>query len=292
MSLFSGLDDICQENVSLKDYTWLRLGGPARYFLRPKDEAQLQDVVLRCRDNGVPFYVLGMGANLLVGESGVNGAVIKLDSSRFTRIAFRKDRLTVGAGTDLRRVVVRTVRKGLAGLHCLAGIPGTVGGAIRMNAGGAWGDIGSVVHRVQVMNADGKALWRDRDELVFEYRHTSLSEPLILGVEFSLSPSDPKRVFQQVREIWTYKKNTQPFRARNAGCIFKNPRQMSAGALIDQAGLKGARCGGAVVSERHANFMIAESGTKASDMLKLISIVREKVAKKFSVHLELEVQVW
>lgn len=292
MSLFSGLDDICQEHVPLAEYTWLKLGGPARYFLRPTDEEHLREIFQRCRDNSMPFFILGMGANLLVGESGVSGAVIKLDGDAFSDITIEGDSMTVGAGADLRRVVVRSVREGLGGMHCLAGIPGTVGGAIKMNAGGAWGDIGNLVQRVQVMDTDGKAVWRDRDELVFEYRHTSLAEPLVLRVEFGLAPSDPKEVLQHVREVWTYKKNTQPFRTRNAGCIFKNPRQMSAGALIDQAGLKGMRCGGAVISDRHANFIIAGPGTKASDVLKLISIVRDKVYKQFGVRLELEVQVW
>ncbi len=292
MGLFSGLDDICEEYVSLSEYTWLKLGGPARYFLRPTTEAQLRKVFQRCRDNGVPVYVLGMGANLLVGEAGVNGAVVKLEGTSFGRIKMDGELLTVGAGADLRRVVVKTVRAGLAGMHCLTGIPGTVGGAIRMNAGGSWGDIGSVVQRIRVMDADGKTTWRERDELVFEYRHTNLAEPIILRAEFALSDSDPKQVLRQVREIWMHKKNTQPLRTRNAGCIFKNPRQMSAGALIDQAGLKGTRCGGAVISERHANFITAEAGTKSSDLLKLISIVREKVHQQFGVHLELEVQVW
>lgn len=292
MSLFSGLDDICEEYVPLSEYTWLKLGGPARYLLRPTTESQLSEIFKRCRENSLPTYILGMGANLLVGESGVNGAVIKLDGDLFGQIDIKEDQLTVGAGADLRRVVMRTVRAGLAGMHCLAGIPGTVGGAIRMNAGGAWGDIGSLVQRVKVMDADGNTVWRESDELVFEYRHTSLADPLILRTEFGLSPSDPKQVLKQVREIWTHKKNTQPLRTRNAGCVFKNPRQMSAGALIDQAGLKGFRCGGATVSEHHANFVIAGPGTKASDVLKVISIIREKVAAQFGVNLELEIEVW
>jgi len=292
MSLFSGLEDICREYVPLSQYTWLRLGGPARYLLRPQTEEQLCEVFRRCRDSGVPIYVLGMGANLLVGEAGVNGAVIKLDGDGFSRIAVDGETLTLGAGADLRRVVMRTVREGLSGMHCLAGIPGTVGGAIRMNAGGAWGDIGSLVTRLYVMDVEGRTVHHDREELVFEYRHTSLVEPLILQAEFALASGDPKQVLHQVREIWTHKKNTQPFRSRNAGCVFKNPRQMSAGALIDQAGLKGFSCGGASVSQRHANFMIAGPGTKASDMLKLISIVREKVSERFGVNLELEIQVW
>ncbi len=292
MSLFSGLENICRDHVPLSGLTWYGLGGPARYLLRPTTEDQLTEIVHRCRENGVPMYVLGMGANLLVGEAGVNGAVIKLDGEHFSQIAIDGDRVVVGAAADLRRVIIRTVREGLAGLHCLAGIPGTTGGAIRMNAGGAWGDIGSLVQRVHVMDANGRVFCRERDELVFEYRRTSLADPLILGAEFQLTVSDPKQVLQQVREIWTYKKNTQPLRVRSAGCVFKNPRQMSAGALIDQAGLKGLSCGGAMVSTRHANFIVARQGTKPSDVLKLIAIVREKVFEKFGVHLELEIQVW
>jgi UDP-N-acetylmuramate dehydrogenase len=292
MSLFSGLDEICREYVPLSGYTWYGLGGPARYLLRPVNESQVREIFLRCRESGVPIYILGMGANLLVGEAGVNGAVVKLDGESFTQVVIEGDRARVGAGADLRRVLIRTVREGLAGLHCLAGIPGTTGGAVRMNAGGAWGDIGSLVQRVHVMDANGQTYCRERDELVFEYRRTSLAEPLILAAEFQLTQSDPKQVLQQVREIWTYKKNTQPLRVRSAGCVFKNPRQMSAGALIDQAGLKGTSCGGAIVSTRHANFIVARAGTKPSDVLKLIAVVREKVWEKFGVHLELEIQVW
>jgi len=292
MSLFSGFENVCQEYVPLSQYTWYGLGGPARFLLRPTSDEQLHEIFKRCRENSLPIYVLGMGANLLVCEAGVNGAVIKLDGERFSQITVEGDVAKVGAGADLRRVLIRTVREGLAGLHCLAGIPGSVGGAIRMNAGGAWGDIGSLVQRVHVMDANGQRYVRERDELVFEYRRTSLAEPIILAAEFQLTSSDSKQVLQQVREIWTYKKNTQPLRVRSAGCVFKNPRQMSAGALIDQAGLKGLTVGGAIVSTRHANFIVARPGTKPSEVLKLIAIVREKVWERFGVHLELEIQVW
>jgi len=292
MSLFSGLENICRDHVPLSGLTWYGLGGPARYLLRPTTEDQLTEIVHRCRENGVPMYVLGMGANLLVGEAGVNGAVIKLDGEHFSQIAIDGDRVVVGAAADLRRVIIRTVREGLAGLHCLAGIPGTTGGAIRMNAGGAWGDIGSLVQRVHVMDANGRVFCRERDELVFEYRRTSLADPLILGAEFQLTVSDPKQVLQQVREIWTYKKNTQPLRVRSAGCVFKNPRGLSAGELIEQAGLKGTRIGGAVVSEHHAGFIVAEPKCTSQDVLRLIDLVRAQVHDRMGVELELEIDVW
>jgi UDP-N-acetylmuramate dehydrogenase len=142
------------------------------------------------------------------------------------------------------------------------------------------------------MNEDGEVFTRTRDDLVFGYRWTNIASKFILGAELRLSEDDPHRILKQVKQIWIYKKNTQPLGTRNAGCIFKNSRGMSAGALIDRAGLKGRRVGGAHVSDKHANFILADPATKASDVLKLINIIRETVYKKAEVYLELEVETW
>ena len=155
-----------------------------------------------------------------------------------------------------------------------------------MNAGGAFGDIGNVVEQVEVMNDEGEVFTRHRDDLAFAYRSTNINSKFILWAQFKLSEDDPQRILKQVKQIWIYKKNTQPLGSRNAGCVFKNPRGMSAGALIDLAGLKGRRIGGAYVSEKHANFILAEPGTTASDVLKLINVIRETVYKKNEVYLE------
>ncbi|KPK80830.1 MAG: hypothetical protein AMJ81_11275 [Phycisphaerae bacterium SM23_33] len=292
MKLFDGLQDIVRTDVPLAPYTWMGIGGPAQYFIQPTEVEQLAEVLRRCRENEIPVHVLGGGANLLVDDSGVRGAVVKLAGEHFASATFARDRIQAGAAADLSRLVLRTVREGLTGMECLTGIPGTVGGAIRMNAGGAFGDIGNVIEAVQLMDVDGVPFTRLRGDLMFGYRSTNIISRVVLGAEFRVSEDDPHRILNQVKQIWMYKKNTQPLGKRNAGCVFKNPRGLSAGALIDKAGLKGSRVGRAYVSEKHANFIIAEGDARASDVLKLINTMRETVYKRFEVYLELEIEVW
>ena len=243
-------------------------------------------------ENGVRIYVLGLGANLLVGDQGVDGAVFRLDQEYWRRVKYDGTACEVGAGVDMQKLVLRTCRQGLAGIECLAGIPGTIGGGVRMNAGGKFGDIGAVVRRVQVMSDDGHVFERTKDDLVFEYRSTNIAARFILGATLELEEEDPQAIMKKTKEIWMYKRNSQPLNTKNAGCIFKNPRGLSAGALIDQAGLKGMRVGGAVVSEKHANFIVADAGCTADNVLKLIKIIQEKVFDRNQIHLETEVQMW
>jgi UDP-N-acetylmuramate dehydrogenase len=289
---FSGLDDILTENEPLAPHTWYKIGGPARYYLRPRGLEDLQEAAKRCVENDIPIYVLGLGANLLVADFGVDGAVFRLDQDYWRRVKYDGAKIEVGAGVDMQKLVLRTVRQGLAGIECLAGIPGTVGGGIRMNAGGKYGDIGAVITRVHVMDQSGMLFERTKDDLVFEYRSTNIAARFILGATMELDEDEPDRIMKKTKEIWMFKRNTQPLNTKNSGCIFKNPRGLSAGALIDQAGLKGMRVGGAEVSDKHANFVIAHPGCRADDILKLLKIIREKVFDKFEVHLETEVQIW
>src|SRR6185295_9451067 len=183
-------------------------------------------------------------------------------------------------------------KQGLAGIECLAGIPGTVGGGVRMNAGGKFGDIGAVVQVVQVMDVGGMVFERTKDDLVFDYRSTNIAAKFILGATMELEEDDPDRIMKRTKEIWFFKRNTQPLNTKNCGCIFKNPRGLSAGALIDQAGLKGMRVGGAEVSQKHANFITAHPGCTAADVHKLVKIIREKVYEKNEILLESEVRIW
>jgi UDP-N-acetylmuramate dehydrogenase len=207
-------------------------------------------------------------------------------------VKYENNLVHCGAGVDMQKLIVRTVREGLSGIENLAGIPGTIGGGIRMNAGGKYGDIGNVVTRVSVMDANGHAFERFKDDLVFDYRSTNISATFITGATLKLDQQDPDELVRRMKEIWMFKKNSQPLNTKNAGCIFKNPRGLSAGALIDQTGLKGLRVGGAEVSDKHANFIVAHPGCRADDVLKLVKIIREKVADKFQVHLESEVKIW
>jgi UDP-N-acetylmuramate dehydrogenase len=289
---FGGCEEFVAENVSLSRYTWFKLGGPARWFVRPRSVEELQEAVRRCADNQIPIYVLGLGANLLVSDAGVDGAVFRFSQEFWNRISFEKNLVHVGAGVDMQKLLLKSVRQGMAGLECLAGIPGTIGGGVRMNAGGKFGDIGAVVSRVTVMDTAGNISERTKDDLVFDYRQTNISAKFILDATLELEEDDPHRILHKTKEIWMFKRNSQPLNSKNAGCIFKNPRGLSAGALIDQAGLKGLRVGGAEVSDKHANFIIAHPGCMTDDVNKLMKIIRERVFEKNEILLESEVQIW
>jgi UDP-N-acetylmuramate dehydrogenase len=291
-SPFSGLEAFVAEDVPLAKHTWFKLGGPARWMVRPRTREELAAAAKRCVENDIPIYVLGLGANLLVGDQGVPGAVFRLSEDYWRRIEFGKDSCEVGAGVDMQKLLVKCVRQGKAGIECLAGIPGTVGGGVRMNAGGKFGDIGAVVQRATVMDTNGNIYERTRDDLVFEYRHTNISAKFILDATLELDDDDPDRILKKTKEIWMYKRNSQPLNSKNAGCIFKNPRGLSAGALIDQAGLKGTRVGGAEVSTKHANFLIAQDGCTATDVHNLIKLIKDKVYERNEIVLETEVQIW
>ncbi len=290
--LFAGLEEIVSLDEPMAGHTWLRIGGAATYFIRPRTVEELGQVVRRCRDGEVPMYVMGAGANLLIDDAGVKGAVIHLGQGQFKDASLADGVLRAGAGADMGKLVLRCVREGASGLECLTGIPGSVGGCVKMNAGGAFGDIGNAVDSVEVMTDSGEVFTRYKADLAFAYRSTNISAKFILAAAFRLVEDDPHRILNQVKQIWIYKKNTQPLGTHNAGCIFKNPRGLSAGALIDRAALKGRQIGGAYVSHKHANFILAEAGTKASDVLKLINVIREEVYKKSEVYLELEIEVW
>ncbi len=161
-----------------------------------------------------------------------------------------------------------------------------------MNAGGRFGDIGTSVESVTLMDKEGNVFEKAKPELVFDYRRVNITARMILGATLKLVEMDPEQMLRTTKEIWIYKKNSQPLNTRNAGCIFKNPRGLSAGAMIDRTGLKGARVGGAVVSEKHANFIIAEEDCKSSDVLELIDIIRGRVKEEFDIELELELEIW
>ena len=161
-----------------------------------------------------------------------------------------------------------------------------------MNAGGKFGDIGASIQTVTVMDPQGTVFERTKDDLVFDYRKTNIVAPFILGATLELEPEDPEALATRTKEIWMYKRNTQPLNSKNSGCMFKNPRGLSADALIDQAGLKGLRVGGAEVSDKHANFIIAHPGATSDDVLKLVKIIQDRVLEKHQIALESEVKIW
>ena len=292
MSIFSGLEEIVEQDHPLAPHTWYRLGGPADYFIRPRNAKDLAEVVRRCNENHLRMHVLGFGSNLLVSDEGVRGAVVKLEGDEFGRTEFEGGQITAWAGAELSKLVLDCVEKGLSGVETLTGIPGSVGGAVRMNAGGSFGDIGSAVESVTLMDVQGNVFEKRKPELIFDYRSTNIRARFILNAQLALTPGDPERIMRTVKESWIYKKNRQPLNTRNCGCIFKNPPGAAAGALIDRAGLKGLQIGGAVVSEKHGNFIVARDVCTSRDILKLIDTIRQKVREQSDVELELEIEVW
>ncbi len=293
--LLDGLNLAVEPDAPIGARTWYRCGGRAALLAKPANAAQLSSLIERCNDRLVPVYVMGGGANLLIGDAGVDGVVVRLENDSFRQIRIEGTTLTAGPGVDLFTLVSATCKAGLAGLAHLAGIPGTVGGAIRMNAGGAYGDIGESVVRVQLMSSEGQVYYRNRDDLDFGYRRTNIVAPFILDVEFDLFEEDPAALNRRMREIFMFKKTSQPMADKSAGCTFKNPpRDVAppAGKLIDDAGLKGRTIGKASVSDVHANFIVAEPGCQADDVIRLMSEVAAEVHAKFGVTLEREVVVW
>lgn len=292
MTALEEFKEITRPDEPLAPYTWLKIGGPAQYLVEPRNVDELAAVVKRCHADGIPVRVLGGGSNLLVREEGVSGVVIHLNDSNFSQISIEGTSVVSGSGALLSNLISRTIASGLAGLESLAGIPGTVGGAVRGNAGGKVGEIGEFVTKVTCLTRTGDIIERQRDDITFEYRYTNIDELMILSADFELNEDDPDEITRRLRKLWILKKSTQPFMFQSAGCVFKNPRGMSAGALIEQAGLKGTRIGDCEVSDRHANFVVTHENATSEDMIRLIDLVRSKVADAHGVELELEIQIW
>jgi len=292
MSLASGLESFVRTGEPLAPHTWFKIGGAAEFFAEPLSIDELTELVSRCRDAQVPMRLLGGGSNILVRDEGVPGVVIRLSAPFFQQVNVRDNVITAGGGVKLGHVTSTAVGHGLAGLEPLVGIPGTIGGALHGNAGSHGGDIGQWTCRATVMTRTGEIIERSREELVFAYRESSLDELVILSAQFELEPDDPQELTKRMQKQWIVKKASQPMSHQNAGCVFKNPRGMQAGMLIEQSGLKGAQIGGAQVSQQHANFIIAEPDASSQDVLRLIDMMRSRVAERLGVELETEIEVW
>jgi UDP-N-acetylmuramate dehydrogenase len=293
MSWYSGLEAICRTDVPLAEHTWYGLGGNVRWLLTPRSEDELALLLQRCQAAELSWRILGRGANVLVRDEGFDGVVIKLSEPCWDQVRFEGAMVHAAAGADLPRLVREAVDHGLVGLENLTGIPGTLGGAIRMNAGGHRGCISQYLRDVRLMTPDGRMAVHPAAELGFAYRSNNIGDRVILGATLELQPGDRDAAMARFREIWNEKYSTQPpVAARSAGCVFKNPPGRAAGQLIDQAGLKGTRRGGAEISPRHANFILAHPGARSADVLDLIALAQDRVRSATGIALELEIEVW
>jgi UDP-N-acetylmuramate dehydrogenase len=292
MSLTDDFPAITRRNEPLAPYTHLKIGGPAQFLVQPRDADELRAVLAACQKHGLPVRMLGGGHNLLVRDDPVAGAVVRLTSGAFGLIEWDGKRITAGGGAPLFDLIAFAVRQGLSGLETLVGLRGTVGGSVRCNVGDKAGEIGQSVREVQVLTDAGKVQTRTRDELNFAEHQSDIDEPVILSVTFELEKDDPAAIAKRMRKAWILRKASEPLSFQAAVRLFRNPPGQTAATLIDRAGQAKAKVGGAELSERNSNYVVAHPGTTAADILQLADLVREKVRQRTGANLERELHVW
>lgn len=277
----------------LKRHTTFKIGGPGRYFIEPRDEQDLRRLIKSAGINNLPLLVIGGGSNLLVNDEGVNGLVVKLNSPHFKRFFFDGNTLKAGSGCLLNLLLKVARERSLSGLEFLSGIPGTLGGALVMNAGIAHKNIGDLVEEVTVMDYNGKIKILNKKQIRFGYRVCSLSGYIVLDACLKLSVKNREQISTAIKNYLRQRKEKQELSLPSAGCVFKNPKGAPpAGRLIDLCGLKGKRIGGACVSAKHANFIVNTGRASAKDVSKLIKLIVENVKDKFNLQLEPEIKIW
>jgi UDP-N-acetylenolpyruvoylglucosamine reductase len=282
---------VIRADEPLARHTTLRVGGPADVYVEPMSETDLAAVVRFCGRRQLPCFILGRGSNLLVRDGGVRGVVICLSAPVFSQITVVGEQLHCGAGARLKHVSVEAKRHGLTGLEFLEGIPGSVGGALRMNAGamGSW--TFAAVASLRYMDYAGEIHERAAGEVPVEYRACPLLQSNIaLGAVFQCRPR-PREEIEKCMKSYSEKRWASQPAAPSAGCVFKNPDKIPAGRLVDELGLKGLRVGGAVVSAEHGNFIINDGGATAQDVLALIASLRARVLAERGITLHTEVEI-
>ena len=273
-------------------HTSFHIGGPAELMAQPQSEAELQSLLMKAAEAAVPVTLVGNGSNLLVRDKGIRGLVIKL-GSMLRDINVSGNMLTFGSGVSLAQASKKAAELGLSGMEFAVGIPGSIGGAVYMNAGAYDGEMSKVVKSVRVMDAAGEVSELSAGELDFGYRHSALqgSSKIVTSVTVELAAGDKQAIAEKMADFSNRRITKQPLELPSAGSMFKRPPGYFAGTLIDQTGLKGYTVGGAQVSTKHAGFVVNIGGATAADVLQLISDVQAKVFAAHGVHLEPEVLV-
>lgn len=279
------------ENEPLARRTTFRVGGPADFFIEPGSEHDLAQIAKFCREQSWPLMILGRGSNLLIRDGGIRGVVVGLGHPYFSQITVEKDTLRCGAGARLKNVAVEARRGSIGGLEFLEGIPGSVGGALRMNAGAMGGWMFAVAERVRYMDQLGSVHEVAGNSIDSEYRSCAFfKDHIALGAVFRGEIVAREIIEKKMMDCSQKRWKSQPA-APSAGCIFKNPETISSGRLIEELGLKGARVGGAMVSEIHGNFIVNDGTATARDILDLIQIVKVRAASQRGIDLETEVEI-
>ncbi len=275
----------------LSKHTTLRVGGPAQFWVEPRDEKAFSDLIRFCRDENLPLFAMGRGSNLLVRDGGIRGVVVHPCGGDFDKIEVNSSEITAGAGVKLREVAYAARAANLGGLEWMEGIPGVIGGGLRMNAGAMGAQTFESVTRIRYLDAEGNPHARNRDQLeVFYRRFPLLENNFAISATFRAQPAERAAIDGRLRESQEKRRTTQPI-AKSAGCIFKNPGSIPAGKLVDELGLKNSRVGNARVSEVHGNFIVNDGGATAAEMLQLIDKIQSAARAKRGIELETEVEI-
>ena len=278
-------------NEPLSKHATYGIGGPAEIMVFPENKTDLIQIIRTARKMNQPVSILGSGSNILISDNGIKGVVISLKNT-LKLIEIENQKLYAECGSMLGRIVKQAVKHNLIGLENLNGVPGTLGGALVMNAGAWGGEISENLVQVELIDEDGKLRYLQKNEINFSYRQSSFNKKdILLSAEFLLKKADEEIINKNFVEAQTGRKSTQPLNKRSAGSLFKNPKGHSAGKLIDEAGLKGFSIGQAKISDKHANFFINEGNASSKDMLQLIKKAHQTVKEKFNINLELEVKL-
>ncbi|MBE6578417.1 MAG: UDP-N-acetylmuramate dehydrogenase [Ruminococcaceae bacterium] len=280
-----------KENIRIAPYTSMRVGGEVRYLYRPETEAQLAEVIRFCKGEGLPYLVIGNASNLLFPDEGFDGAVIA--TTGIKEIRLEEGRIVASCGASLSALSVFAMEQGLKGLAFAFGIPGTVGGGVYMNAGAYGGEISDCLESVRCLNGAGEEIVLTKEELGLSYRHSRLQEEelLLLSAAFRCEEGDPKEIKGEMDKNMNARKEKQPLEYPSCGSAFKRPAGYYAGALIQEAGLKGYSMGGAQVSEKHAGFVINKGNATADDVKALLAYVQKTVYDQSGVLLEPEIKI-
>lgn len=280
-------------NEPLAQHTTMKIGGPADLFIEPSSVENVSIVMNVIKQKKLPWRAIGRGSNLLVADNGIEGAVIKLGSG-LNHLTINGSMIIVGGGHSLVSLSTMISKKGLSGLEFASGIPGSVGGAVYMNAGAHGSDISKILTRAHILFEDGTLEWLSNEEMEFTYRTSILQNErpgIVLEAEFKLEVGDQTSIVAQMQKNKDYRKETQPWNFPCAGSIFRNPLPQYAGRLIEEAGLKGFSIGGAKISEMHGNFIVNAGNATADDVLKLIQHVKDTINQKYGIKMETEVEI-
>ena len=292
MEDFNGLEHIVRDQEPLAPYSWLRTGGIARYFAEPTTENELVSLVSLCKSRDLSVKLLGGGSNILVASEVVDAMVVHLSAAAFTEISVEGNRVTASGGAKLVQLLSTAAREGLSGLESLAGIPGTVAGALKTNAGTHNDDIGQWTRAVKVLTRDGDVLVRDGDQLRFAYRESSLNELVILEGVFELKAIDSIEVTKRTQTQWILKKAQQPRGASGTICMFRDHGGVTAESLIESSGLKGATIGAASLCDACSNYLELKEGGSVDSAVSLLNHVQAEVEAQTGVALVRQVEVW